>query len=78
MEEERIEAIKASPEPKLIRDIQVFLGFANVYQRFTQGFSRIAAPLTSMLKTTVRTPPRAVNNFSFLTSETKLAFLRLR
>ena len=34
MEEERIEAVKAWPEPKSIRDIQVFLGFANFYRRF--------------------------------------------
>ena len=39
------------PEPKSVQDIQVFLGFANLYRRFIQGFSRIAAPLTSMLKT---------------------------
>ena len=35
-----------------MRDIQVFIGFANFYRRFIRGFSRIAAPLTSMLKTT--------------------------
>ena len=51
MEDERIEAVKQWPEPQSVRDIQVFLGFANFYQRFIQGFSRIAAPLTSMLKT---------------------------
>ena len=50
MEEERIDAVKAWPEPKLIRDIQVFIGFANFYRRFIQGFSKIAALLTSMLK----------------------------
>ena len=36
----------------LIRDIQVFLGFANFYWRFIQGFSRIIAPYNSLLKTT--------------------------
>ena len=51
MEEERIDAVKAWPEPKSIRDIQVFIGFANFYRRFIQGFSKIAALLTSMLKT---------------------------
>ena len=29
----------------------MFLGFANFYHRFIQGLSQIAAPLTSMLKT---------------------------
>ena len=51
MEDEQIEAIKQWPEPHSVRDIQVFLGFANFYRRFIQGFSRIAAPLTLMLKT---------------------------
>ena len=52
MEDERIEAVKNWPEPTSVRDIQVFIGFANFYRRFIRGFSRIAAPLTSMLKTT--------------------------
>ena len=52
IEDERIRAVEQWPEPKSVRDIQVFLGFANFYRRFIQGFSRIAAPLTSMLKTT--------------------------
>lgn len=51
MEEERIEAVKNWPEPKSVRDIQVFLGFANFYRQFIQGCSKIAGPLTSMLRT---------------------------
>ena len=51
MEEERIKAVRDWPEPQSVRDIQVFLGFANFYRRFIQGFSRLAALLTSMLKT---------------------------
>ena len=51
MEDKRIEAVKQWSEPQSIRDIQLFLGFANFYRRFIQGFSRIAAPLTLMLKT---------------------------
>ena len=57
MEDERIEAVKQWPEPQSVRDIQVFLGFANFYRRFIQGFSRIAASLTSMLKTSGSTEP---------------------
>ena len=53
MEAERIEVVKEWLKPKLVRDIQVFLGFANFYRRFIQGFNKIVAPLTSMLKTTV-------------------------
>ena len=52
MEVEQIEVVKKWPELKSIRDIQVFLGFANFYWRFIQDFSKIAASLTLMLKTT--------------------------
>ena len=52
MEDERIIAVKQWFEPKSVRDIKVFLGFANFYQQFIQGFSCIAIPLTSMLKIT--------------------------
>ena len=51
MEVEQIEVVKKWPELKSVQDIQVFLGFANFYWQFIQGFSKIAASLTSMLKT---------------------------
>ena len=51
IEDEKIEAVKSWPEPKSIQHIQVFIGFANFYQRFIQEFSKIATPLTSILKT---------------------------
>lgn len=53
MEDERIEAVKKWPEGNSVRDIQVFIGFTNSYRRFIQGFNKIAAPLTSMLKTSL-------------------------
>ena len=34
MEDKRIEAVKSWPEPKSVRDIQVFIGFAKFYRRF--------------------------------------------
>ena len=55
MEAKKIEMVREWLEPKSIWDIQVFLGFANFYRQFIQGFSKIAAPLTSMLKT-IRLP----------------------
>ena len=52
---ERIKVVKEWPKPKSVQDIPVFLSFANFYWQFIQDFSRIAALLTSMLKTTA--PP---------------------
>ena len=52
MEVNQIEMVRKWPELKSIQNIQVFLGFANFYQRFIQAFSNIIALLTSILKTT--------------------------
>ena len=52
MEDEKIEAVRNWSEPKSVRDIQVFIGFAYFYWRFIQDYCMIASPLTSMLKMT--------------------------
>ena len=62
----------------------MFLGFDNFYQRFILRFSKIAAPLTIIEKTTtsfladVERTPKAPGNSNFLTSKAKLVFSRLR
>lgn len=53
MEEKKIEVVKTWPKPKSMRDIQVFIGFTNFYWCFINCFSKIAAPLTSIVKTTL-------------------------
>lgn len=79
IDEVRIEAVNAWPKSKLIKDIQLFLGFANIYRQFIQSFSKITALLTLMLKitliTSAKTLLKATNNFIFLISKAKLAFL---
>jgi hypothetical protein len=50
MDERRVAAIKEWPAPKTYREIQVFLGFANFYRRFIQGYSKITVPLSGLLK----------------------------
>ena len=49
MEESRVKAIQEWPVPRTFREVQVFLGFANFYRRFIANYSKIVAPLTSML-----------------------------
>ena len=46
-----MDVVKALLKPKSVKDIQVFFEFANLYHRFIQSFSKIAALLTSMSKT---------------------------
>ncbi len=50
MESKRIESIKNWPEPQSIREIQIFIGFANFYRRYIQIFIATAGLFTSMLK----------------------------
>ena len=52
MKDEWINIVKNWPKPKSVKNIKVFLGFANFYWRFIQNFSKIAWPLVLMLKTT--------------------------
>src|SRR5438876_527140 len=37
------------PVPRSVTDIQIFLGFANFYRRFIDGYSRVVFPTTSLL-----------------------------
>ncbi len=52
IEKKKIEIVRDWPKPQSVRDIQVFLGFANFYRRFIKNFSRFVAPLILMLWTT--------------------------
>ena len=51
MEDERIKAVSNWPEPKLVRYIQVFIGFPNFYWRFIRDFNKRVKPLISILRT---------------------------
>jgi len=46
----KVEVITKLPEPKYLKDIRSFLGHAGFYRRFIQGFSKIAKPLTNLLR----------------------------
>ena len=50
MAESKIKAILDWPEPRKVRDIQSFLGFANFYRRFIHNYSEIVLPLTHLTR----------------------------
>ena len=45
---EKMKAILEWETPKTVTDVRSFLGFANFYRRFVEGYSRIAIPLTNL------------------------------
>jgi hypothetical protein len=59
----RIKVIVEWPEPKFFKNIQIFLSLTNFYRRFIKDYSRIAAPLISMLKGSVN--GRKADSFEF-------------
>src|ERR1700731_1889760 len=44
------EAITTWPVPESVHDVRVFLGLANFYRRFIKNFSKLAAPMTALLR----------------------------
>src|SRR5271154_3978276 len=50
MDPSKLSAISTWPAPKSVHDIRVFLGLANFYRRFIENFSKVASPITSLLK----------------------------
>jgi hypothetical protein len=50
---EKIEVVLEWQEPKNVTDIRSFLGFAGYYRRFIENFSKIAKPMTELLKNNI-------------------------
>ncbi|KAA3452502.1 polyprotein [Gossypium australe] len=50
MDESKIRAIVDWELPTKVTELRYFLGLANYYQRFIEGYSKITAPLTNLLK----------------------------
>ena len=47
---DKIQTVLNWPKPWKVKDIQSFLGFANFYHRFIQGYSNIVVPLTRLTR----------------------------
>ena len=50
MEEEKVKGVLEWPTPKCVKDVQKFLGLANYYCWFIEGFATVERPLHDMVK----------------------------
>lgn len=51
---EKIKAVKEWPAPTNVGEVRSFLGLAGYYRRFVENFSRIALPMTNLIKKNTR------------------------
>ena len=50
----KIEAVKNWPRSASVSEVRSFLGLAGYYRCFVEGFSKIAVPLTELIKKSKR------------------------
>ena len=50
MEKEKVKGVLEWLTPKCVKDVQKFLGLANYYYQFIEGFTSIARPLYDLVK----------------------------
>ncbi|GJZ99927.1 putative nucleotidyltransferase, ribonuclease H, partial [Tanacetum coccineum] len=50
MDPAKVEAITKWPRPTSVTEVRSFLGLAGYYYRFVEGFSRLALPLTKLMR----------------------------
>jgi len=50
MEKKKVKGVLEWPTPKCVKDVQKFLGLANYYCQFIEGFATVARPLHDLVK----------------------------
>ena len=50
MSHQKVDSNKNSKPPRAIKEVQIFIGFANFYQQFIKDCSKICTPITETLK----------------------------
>ena len=50
LDHKKVEAIKKWSQPTSLREVRIFLGLAYYYRRFIKNFSKIAKPMSDLLK----------------------------
>ena len=73
VDEHKIGVIKKWPTPTNVTKLRSFLGLANYYRRFIKDFSKIAAPMTELLKKDIKFEWRKAQEEAFETLKARLS-----
>ena len=50
MSDRKLKSVQNWAHPRSVKEVQIFLGFANFYSRFIKDFSKVCKPITETLK----------------------------
>jgi hypothetical protein len=73
MEQEKVKAIQEWPVPSGVPALRSFLGLAGYYRRFVKDFSKIAAPLTDLLRSELKWQWSTSQETAFRTLQTAIS-----
>jgi len=54
IEKEKVDRVLSWPEPKNIKDVRKFLGFANYYRRFIKNFAQVVRPMNVLTRKDIK------------------------
>jgi len=54
MEKEKVQRVVEWLVPKIVKDVQKFLGLANYYRQFVKDFAKITRPLHEMMRKEIK------------------------
>ena len=50
MTDRKVKSVQNWAHPRSVKEVQIFIGFANFYRRFIKNFSKVCKPITETLK----------------------------
>ena len=71
----KLEVVKNWTTPRIVMDIQSFLGFTNYYRRFIKDYAKVARPLNILISGEIASKKKMLIEW---TEECKLAFDKLK
>jgi len=50
MSDRKVKSVQNWAHPRLVKEVEIFIGFANFYGRFIKDFTKVCKPITETVK----------------------------